>query len=401
MSTKSLEITYGRVVIENLEARQLFSLVTSATDAYIYGLAPVLANISEQIATHVSSPHDATAQAPVGQFSSAPTFPPAGNGLIVRPNADTLYSTAWLNLAKGPIVLHTPDTGGTFDLFQFLDAYTNTFGGIGTRTTGDGAQNVLLVGPGWHGTAPEGLSVVQSPTDTVWIIGRIAVQENAQGAPQYAPVHALQAQLSLTPLDKYHPGKTYTPPAYVEVQSLTPGISESKTADQNVLGLTAEEYFTELSRVLKNNPSPAADQPILQELAQLDLAPWQTFHWSALSEAQKTALKDGLLLGEQRLVQDGKSNVGVTEITSTHWAERLRDGQIGDYGTNYDARAVIAYGGLGANLPEDAIYPSTSVDSNGVGLTGANDYVIHFAANQLPPAGAFWSLTVYDANGYL
>jgi hypothetical protein len=388
------------VRIENLEPRQLLSAATDASDVYIYGLAPVLANITEQIDTSVAAQSNSTGQAPINQFANEQTYPSPTNSVIVRPNADTLYSTAWLNLANGPLVLQTPNTGSNFELFQFLDAYTNTFAGIGTRTTGSGAQSVLIAGPNWTGTVPQGLTLIKTPTNTVWIIGRIAVPQDSNGNPEYAPINALQAQITLEPLANYLGGGTYTPPTNVPITALSSGISASETDDQNVLGLTAQQYFTLLSQALKVNPPPASDNAIISELAEFNLGPGQHFNWSTLTAAQQTALSTGLLLGEQRLVADGKNGVGVTEVTSTNWTERLQDGEIGDYGTNYDARAVIAYGGLGANLPEDAIYPSTSVDSNGNALTGANNYEITFPAGELPPAGAFWSLTVYNSSGY-
>lgn len=399
MSRRKSVSRLSRVAVESLESRTLFSLASAASDVYIYGLAPVLANITQQIDTNVSAQSNSTGQAPANQFANEQTYPTPTNSVIVRPNADTLYSTAWLNLASGPIVLHTPDTGSNFELFQFLDAYTNTFAGIGTRTTGSGAQNVLIAGPNWSGTVPQGLTLIKAPTNTVWIIGRIAVPQDSNGNPQFGPINALQAQLSLTPLANYLTGN-YTPPTNVPITPLSAGLSASETDDQNVLGLSAQNYFTLLSQVLKVNPPPATDNALISELAEFNLGPGQHFNWSTLTPAQQTALTQGQLLGEQRLVSDGQSGVGVTEVTSTNWTERLQDGEIGDYGTNYDARAVIAYGGLGANLPEDAIYPSTSVDSNGAALNGANNYTVTFPAGDLPPASAFWSLTVYNSSGY-
>lgn len=391
----------GRIVtLENLESRTLLSLASAASDVYIYGLAPVLANITEQIDTNVSSQSNSTGQSPANQFANERTYPTPTDSVIVRPNADTLYSTAWLNLANGPLVLQTPNTGSNFELFQFLDAYTNTFAGIGTRTTGSGAQSVLIAGPNWAGTVPQGLTLIKASTNTVWIIGRIAVPQDSNGDPEYGPINALQAQISLEPLTNYLQGGTYTPPTNVAITPLSSGLSATETDDQNVLGLSAQQYFTLLSQVLKVNPPPATDNAIISELAEFNLGPGQHFNWSTLTSAQQTALTQGQLLGEQRLVTDGQTGVGVTEVTSTNWTERLQDGEIGDYGTNYDARAVIAYGGLGANLPEDAIYPSTSVDSNGNALNGANDYEITFPVGELPPAGAFWSLTVYNSSGY-
>jgi len=236
MSSRKNSSRNQRVTIENLESRTLFSLASAASDVYIYGLAPVLANITQQIDTNVSAPNNTTGQAPINQFANSQTYPTPTNSIIVRPNADTLYSTAWLNLANGPVVLHTPDTGSNFELFQFLDAYTNTFAGIGTRTTGSGAQNVLVAGPNWVGIVPQGLTLIKAPTNTVWVIGRIATPQDANGNPEFAPINALQAQLSITPLANYLTG-SYTPPANVPITPLSSGLVATETDDQNVLGL--------------------------------------------------------------------------------------------------------------------------------------------------------------------
>ena len=91
---------------------------------------------------------------------------------MVSPNADTLYSIAWLNLSKEPMVLSVPTTNGRYYLMQMLDAWTNVFASPGTRTTGTGAGNFAIVGPRWNGTLPTGLTKIEAPTDMVWIVGR-------------------------------------------------------------------------------------------------------------------------------------------------------------------------------------------------------------------------------------
>ena len=135
-----------------LERREMLSrapaipLATAASDAYIYGLAPVLEYYTERINTDVVSPNS-TGQAPINQFANQATFPNPSSTVIVRPNADTLYSTAWLDLSKGPIVLSYPNTNGRYFLFQLLDAYTNTFASLAHGPTALGPRASSLPGP--------------------------------------------------------------------------------------------------------------------------------------------------------------------------------------------------------------------------------------------------------------
>ena len=384
-----------------LERRQLLSavpaipLATAASDSYIYGLAPVLEYYTERINTDVVRPNS-TGRAPINQFANVATFPNPSSTVIVRPNADTLYSTAWLDLSKGPIVLSYPNTNGRYFLFQLLDAYTNTFASLGARTDGTGAKSFLIAGPNWEGKVPAGLTLVKAPTDTVWIIGRT---ETLDTPSDIAAVNALQAQYKLTPLAHWR-DPNYKPPE----GRVDPNIDTKDTPTQQALALDGEQFFTLLAKVLRRNPPLKQDTTIVKELAELGIEPDERFNWNRLSQAQQTAITDAVADRTStglptRVADDIANNVGVSQV-SNGWTERLDPTEIGAYGTNYDARAVIAIGGLGANLPQDAIYPSTSVDSNGVALNSGTSYVLHFDKSQLPPVGAFWSLTVYDKNGY-
>ncbi|MGO9600795.1 MAG: DUF1254 domain-containing protein, partial [Isosphaeraceae bacterium] len=384
-----------------LERRQLLSaapaipLATAASDAYIYGLAPVLEYYTERINTDVVRPNS-TGQAPVNQFANQATFPNPSSTVIVRPNADTLYSTAWLDLSKGPIVLSYPNTNGRYFLFQLLDAYTNTFASLGARTDGTAAKSFLIAGPNWEGKVPDGLTLVKAPTNTVWIIGRT---ETLDTPSDIAAVNALQAQYKLTPLAHWR-APNYKPPE----GRVDPNIDTKDTPTQQALALDGEQFFTLLAKLLRQNPPLKQDTTIVKELAELGIGPADHFNWNRLSRAQKAAITNAVASRTStglptRVANDIAHNVGVSQV-SNGWTERLNPTEIGAYSTHYDARAVIAIGGIGANLPQDAIYPSTSVDSNGVALNSGTDYLLHFDKSQLPPAGAFWSLTVYNQNGY-
>ena len=143
----------------------------------------------------------------MGQFIKARSYPDASFRDVTAPNADTLYTTAWIDVGKEPWVLSIPDMKDRYFLFPMLDGWTNVFQVPGKRTTGTGAQTYAITGPGWSGTLPAGVKEYKSQTSLVWILGRIY----CTGTPDdYAAVHAVQDQCKLVPLSSY--GKPYTPP---------------------------------------------------------------------------------------------------------------------------------------------------------------------------------------------
>ena len=172
-----------------------------------YGFPLVIMDATRKKISNVATAGPSAA--PVNQFANMPQFPDASFKDVVRANVDTLYSSAWLDLAKEPIVLSVPDTKGRYYLMPMLDAWTNIFASPGKRTTGTKAGHFAITGPGWTGALPAGVQQLKSPTNMVWIIGR--TQTN--GPKDYAAVHAIQKQFKLTPLSVF--GKPYTPPAGV------------------------------------------------------------------------------------------------------------------------------------------------------------------------------------------
>ena len=178
-----------------------------ATDAYIYGYPLVTMEMTRRVMTNVAQCRR-TPRAPMGQIIKVRSYPDASFRDVTAPNADTLYTTAWIDVGKEPWVLSIPDMKGRYFLFPMLDGWTNVFSRCrATRTTGTGAQTYAITGPGWKGTLPAGIKEYKSPTNIVWILGRIY----CTGTPEdYAAVHALQDQVRLVPLSAY--GKPYTPP---------------------------------------------------------------------------------------------------------------------------------------------------------------------------------------------
>lgn len=352
-----------------------------AEDAYVYGYPLVTMEMTRRVLTNTAVPEGM--RAPMGQFALLREYPTAADRQVTAPNADTLYSIAFIDLAKEPYVFGIPDSGDRYYLMPMLDGWTEVFQVPGQRTTGNGAQTYAITGPGWTGTLPAGLTEYKSPTNLVWILGRIY----CTGTPEdYAAVHALQDQLLLVPLSAY--GRPYTAPQ----GRVDPSIDMRTPTREQVNRMDTAGYFTLLASLMKDNPPTAADAPMVARMAKIGLVPGQTFDPKQMGPAVADALRDVPRTGVEKIVTHFKQ-AGTAE---NGWVFSLNTGQ---YGTDYLQRATITYFGLGANRPEDAVYPTSDVDGKGTPYDGGkNNYVMHFPAGQTPPANGFWSLTMYDAD---
>ncbi len=356
---------------------------TAARAAYIYGYPLVLMDVTRAKFTNVSHPTD-SGSAPTNQFGNIKAFPDATFTDVVSPNADTLYSSAWLDLQKEPIVLSVPDTHGRYYLMPMLDGWTNVFASPGKRTTGTGKGDFAITGPHWTGTLPAHVKEIKSPTDMVWIIGR--TQTN--GKADFAAVNALQAQYKLTPLSAW--GKTYAPPKDVPTD---PSVDMKTPPVETVAAMDATTFFNRLAKLMKDSPPADADGPMVAKLASIGVILGQPFDLNKSGSDVAKAISDGADDGKKRVIELGH-NPGNMKMANG-WM--IATGDMGSYGTSYDTRAGVAVVGLGANLLADATYPMARGDGDGQPLNGTNKYAVHFDKGQTPPANAFWSLTMYNA----
>ncbi|MCP4619228.1 MAG: DUF1254 domain-containing protein, partial [Bradyrhizobium sp.] len=351
-----------------------------AQDAYIYGYPLVTMEYTRRIMTNEAQPKGN--RGPMGQFIKARQYPDASFRDVTAPNADTLYTTAWIDVGKEPWVVSIPDMKDRYFLFPMLDGWTNVFQVPGKRTTGTGAQTYAITGPGWSGSLPAGVKEYKSPTNMVWILGRIY----CTGTPEdYAAVHAVQDQCKLVPLSSY--GKPYTPPEGKVDASI-----DMKTAvREQVNRLDTIAYFTLLAQLMKANPPAAADAPALARFAQIGLVPGKDFDPGKLLNADFA--KRVPQVSFDRILLQFKVNKDIKDVNG--WGYTTKTGL---YGTDYLMRAFVTAIGLGANRPQDAVYPSSQKDGEGRAYDGANKYVLRFPKGQLPPARGFWSLTMYDSS---
>lgn len=344
-----------------------------AERAYIYAYPLVLLQATTSIM-------------PTNHLVHVAAFPDASFRLIVRPNADTLYTNAWIDVSREPMLLHVPDSASRFYLLQFMDAWTETFADPGKRTTGTGEAWLAIVGPDWHGQLPPNVTTrIDAPTNQVWLLGR--TQTN--GASDYDNVHAFQRGMRLVPLSQFPGQEPKAGPRPVTHQP-PPG----PTPPDKVRAMSAEQFFRAFSDAMKMNPPHAEDAPMVRDLARIGIVPGQDFDASKLSPEELVDVRAGV----QAAINHLEAFVSTGAAHKTGW--NSFQGVLGRYGTNYNARAITARVAIGANPPEDAVYISDSTDSNGKPLSGAMKYRMHFAADRLPPVLAFWSITGYDKDGY-
>lgn len=349
-------------------------------EAYIYGYPLVTMEMTRQQLTNLEKPTEARG-APMGQLVHMRKYPTPENKQVTAPNADTLYVTGWIDVGEEPWVLSLPDAHDRYYLFPMLNAWTDVFQVPGTRTTGTGPQVYAITGPKWKGILPKEVKEYKSETALVWFIGRIY----CSGSPEdFAAVHKMEDAITLVPLSSY--GKAYTPP----VGTVDPKIDMKTPPRDQVNALNAGDYFKLMAKLMKDNPPAIADAPMVEKMARIGIVPGKEFDISKLDPAIAKALqnvpKTALEKIKAHFKNAGKDINGWQFITQT-----------GLYGTDYLQRALVTYFGLGANRPQDAVYPTSEMDGDGKPFDGANKYVLHFPKGKTPPAKGFWSVTMYDA----
>jgi len=357
-----------------------------AVEAYIYGYPLVTMEMTRRVMTNVEKP--AGTRAPMGQFARIREYPTAEFKDVTAPNADTLYTTAWVDVGEEPWVLDLPDANDRYYLFPMLDGWTNIFEVPGRRTTGTGKQTYAITGPGWKGTLPAGVKEYKSPTAIVWLLGRIY----CTGTPEdYAAVHKLQDEISIVPLSAY--GKPYTPP----VGKVDPSIDMKAAVREQVNAMSAEQYFNLLATLMVDNPPAGVDSSMVEKMARIGVVPGQPFDSSKLSSMARKSLAEVPKLANAQIMAWMQEGVVAGDMKLENgWGFTVKTGI---YGTNYMQRAFITAIGLGANRPQDAVYPTSEGPSLLTSYTGDKKYVMHFAKGGLPPVNGFWSLTMYD-EGY-
>jgi hypothetical protein len=348
-----------------------------AVEAYIYGYPLVTMELTRRVMTNAEKPD--VGHAPMGQLVRMAQYPSADFKSVTTPNADTLYTAGFLDVGKEPWVLSLPEAKGRYYLMPMLSAWTDVFQSPGKRTTGTGPQQYAITGPGWVGSLPTGMTQYKSPTAMVWLLGRIYCTGTLE---DYVAVHKMQADVTVVPLSSY--GQPYTPPA----GKVDPSVDMKTSVRDQVNQMDLAAYFNLLASLLKDNPPAREDAPVVARMAKLGIVAGLPFDAAKLNPAIARANVPKISLEK---IMAHRKHSGRFE---NGWGFTTKTGL---YGTDYLQRALVAAMGLGANRPQDAVYPMSETDADGKPYDGANHYVMHFNKGEMPPVHAFWSLTMYDA----
>ena len=350
-------------------------------NAYLYFYSPITMDVTRRQLTNME-PGPGSLGGPMNRFANIEAFPTADMRVVVRPNFDTLYSSGWLDLTKEPMIVSVPDTGGRYYLLPMLDMWTDVFASPGWRTTGTGAGNFLVTPSGWSGTVPADFTRISAPTPYVWVIGLT----KTDGPADYDAAHKLQDGYKITPLSQW--GKEPVAPEF----KVDPSIDMKTPPKTTVDTMPAGEYFAYAAELLKLQPPLLTDQPIIAQLKRIGFEVGKSFDIEALDPAIKKGLESAPEDAQKLMAW----KLPTLARVANGW--QMNTDTMGVYGNYYLKRALVTQFGLGANLPEDAIYPINLADETGKPLDGASNYVLHFDKGATPPVGAFWSITLYDNN---
>jgi hypothetical protein len=265
-----------------------------------------------------------------------------------------------------------------------LDMWSDVFASPGWRTTGTQAGNFLVTPPGWNGTAAAGFTRIEAPTPYVWIIGRT----KTDGPADYDAVHKIQAGYKITPLSESNK------PASPVAVKIDPSVDMKTPPKRQVDAMPAGAYFAYAAELLKLHPPHITDQPTVAQMARLGIEPGKSFDIGNADPAVRKALELAPVAAHKLM----EWKLATLARVVNHWS--MNTDTMGVYGNYYLKRAMVAQIGLGANVPEDAIYPLSLGDETGAPLDGANNYMLHFDKDATPPVNAFWSLTLYDGEGF-
>jgi hypothetical protein len=361
-----------------------------AEQGYLFAYPLVLMELTRRAATLGGSPDL------INHFNHTPAFPDDRFRQVIRPNADTLYSGAWLALAKEPTILHVPDTQWRYYLMQLMDAWTETISSPGKRTTGTSEKWFAVVGPGWKGKLPANVERIDCPTSTAWLLGR--TQTN--GTSDYDFVHKIQSGFKLMPLSRYvatRSSEAQTPEPATPIATLR-AVQARQAAGVpppvQAARMSAAEFFGLFVELLKNNPPHRGDEAMMNQLAKIGITPGQSFQPEKLGEERLKAIEDGIQAASTRFAKFEQQG---PPVGKSGWS---LPGKYGRYGIEYVGRAVTARYALAALPPEDAVYLSCFHEPSGAPLNGSKRYSLHFEKSAIPPVKAFWSLTLYDEHGY-
>ena len=345
--------------------------------AYKYGIPLLDMQRIHETSTSVNVP-DGLGHGRTNEFSHVRKLARASEHTVVAPNNDTLYSMAWLDLSKEPQVLHAPAIHNRFWEFELVDPWTNNFYNVTSahRPLGRGDFRVTsggdwaVVGPDFHGKLPAGVTKARSPYDRVWVIGRTYIR----GKPDLGRVHAIQDRYSITPLSKFGTDWQRRPPRHIHRKPTEATIPGTQPGDDPL------DFYRALGHAMQKFPPPAADDGMVGQLATVGIGPGLDPATAGLSADTLDGLRDAVGQGPTK-VQDDLRTLYLSGF-GDHNGYLI--GDLGDWGTDYQLRAIGDRVGVGGQRANIAVYPFALTDNTLAPLSGSKRYVLHIPAEDLP-----------------
>jgi hypothetical protein len=334
-----------------------------ASQAFEFGYSPLFMERQKRTMT-------TNVRLPLATFAHASKLPKAEDADVL-PSLDTLLSSAWLELKDGAWLLKLPDMGDRWFAIEMFDAYGEPIGVVGRKTTGTKAQQIAITSPAFKGTLPAGAKEIKSTTSTVWLLGRTRVTSDND----VAKVSALLKQWSLSPIPPAVASKDFPPAPLGRPQDLKFG---------------GPEIFDELGEIMKAEPPPPDVKGALADFAKAGIGPGLSPNKS-LPQEDLASLSQG--------VKDGADDVdkSLDKLVTRKNGWDL-DATFGQRGAEPSKQSAYVLRGLDAiPVASEALVYIARVDDGDRVLSGAHDYAIHFDKAKLPPAKAFWSITVYSS----
>lgn len=354
-----------------------------AAEAYQFLYPLVLMDITRRVAC---------SRRLMNTFHHAKQFPLSTFRGVVKPNFDTLYSVAWLDISEEPQVLSVPDTSGRYYVFPLHDMYTDVFATVGQRTTGTGSGNFAVTMQNWVGELPSGVTRINSPSKYVWLVGR--TQTN--GIADFKAVNQLQNCFSLSALSAWG---SEVAPSSTSVELV---VDESVDLDtppvRQINSMSALRFFQYGTSLLKEHPPHVTDWSIVQRMkVHLGIDVDRAYPGvDVCDEVVMRALEQGASKALAGMMNQKALGAAARQVNG--WSVFTHS--LGTYGNNYSIRAKVSMVGLGALPPQDSVYPEAVHDVDGAPLDGSHKYILHFDKDMLPPCVAFWSITLYDAENF-
>ncbi len=362
--------------------------------AYMYAFPLVLMDVTAEKVTNTET---ATyTQAPINQFVHVPAFADANAKDIVLPNVDTLYSQAFLDLSETAVIVELPKTD-RFCIMQAMDAYSNTIEIIECNEL-EARTTYIFTGPNFNGEIPESMTEIKCPTNMVWILGRTVCGDNENNAEDgWIITRTIQYQMKMYTLEQLENG-TQDQPLKGEYEEEYDGIVPLNYVIYN---LTVDQFFDRANELMLSNPPSEADAQMMKLFSYIGVGPGMDFDSSKFGTEAATLVYGWI---RQNIVQNCLA--GSSDFRQVNGVWSYYGDPVGDYGTEYAFRCLIALAGFGANPADMAIYPAAETDVTGALLTGENAYVIHINAEQLELLNkhngyGFWSITAYGTDQYL